>query len=100
MPFTASELSEIRSAFRQRIAATPARKQTAKPKPKPEPLPALVLEPDFDDTQILRPGDVAELFAVSTKTVQRWADTGVLPSFRTVGGQRRFRWGAVRLAVT
>jgi excisionase family DNA binding protein len=53
---------------------------------------------DYDDTDILTPALVAELFAVSPRTVRRWADSGTLPSFRTVGGQRRFRWGQIRRA--
>jgi excisionase family DNA binding protein len=60
----------------------------------------LVREPDYDDTYILTPALVAELFAVSTRTVRRWADSGTLPSFRTIGGQRRFRWGEIRRVVT
>jgi excisionase family DNA binding protein len=34
---------------------------------------------------------VAELFAVTPDAVAGWADAGKLPSFRTPGGQRRFR---------
>jgi excisionase family DNA binding protein len=59
----------------------------------------LVREPDYDDAYILTPALVAELFAVSPRTVRRWADSGMLPSFRTVGGQRRFRWGELRRVV-
>jgi excisionase family DNA binding protein len=59
----------------------------------------LVREPDYDDTYILTPALVAELFAVSPRTVRRWADSGALPSFRTVGSQRRFRWGEIRRVV-
>jgi excisionase family DNA binding protein len=100
MRFTTEELAEIRSAFRQRIARDPARKQPAQRKPKPEPLPRLAFHPDYEDDEILRPIEVAELFAVTTRTVGRWADAGVLPVFRTIGGQRRFQWGKVRRAVT
>jgi len=56
----------------------------------------LVREPDYDDTYILTPALVAELFAVTSRTVRRWTDAGMLPSFRTVGGHRRFRWADVR----
>jgi excisionase family DNA binding protein len=97
--FTAPELAEIRSAFRQRIKTEPSRKRRPRRKPKPKALPALVHEPDYADTYILTPALVAELFAVSPRTVRRWADTGTLPSFRTVGGQRRFRWGEIRRVV-
>lgn len=36
------------------------------------------------------PSEVASLFQVNTKTVTRWADSGWLPSIRTLGGHRRF----------
>lgn len=39
----------------------------------------------------LSPGQVADLFNVSVTTVANWADSGKLRSFRTPGGQRRFR---------
>jgi excisionase family DNA binding protein len=91
MRFTTAELSEIRSAFRERIKPEPARKQPVRRKPKPEPLPVLVREPDYEDDMVLRPMEVAKLFDVTPRTVRRWADAGLLPSFRTVGGQRRFR---------
>jgi excisionase family DNA binding protein len=99
MRFTAAELTEIRSAFRRRIKAEPTRKRPARRKSKPKPLPALVHEADYDDAYILTPALVAELFAVSPRTVRRWADSGTLPSFRTIGGQRRFRWGEIRRVV-
>jgi excisionase family DNA binding protein len=38
----------------------------------------------------LRASDVARIFNVSLVTVGKWADAGLLPSFRTPGGQRRF----------
>jgi excisionase family DNA binding protein len=39
----------------------------------------------------LTPADVADIFGVSVATVREWANDGRLPSFRTPGGQRRFR---------
>jgi excisionase family DNA binding protein len=96
MRFTTAELAEIGSAFRQRIKTEPTRKPPPRPKPKTEPLPALVREPDFDDAEILTPAHVAELFDVTPRTIRRWANAGMLPVFRTVGGQRRFRWGETR----
>lgn len=39
----------------------------------------------------LKPSDVAKRFGVTVTTVANWADKGKLPSFRTPGGQRRFR---------
>ena len=92
MRFTAAELTEIRHAFRQRLATERVPKKPARRKRKPEPLPALVREPDYGDAEILTPAQIAELFAVTSRTVRRWTDKGVLPSFRTVGGHRRYRW--------
>ena len=97
MRFTAAELTEIRHAFRQRLATERVPKKPARRKRKPKPPSVLVREPDYDDAYILTPALVAELFAVSPRTVRRWADLGTLPSFRTLGGQRRFsgeRFGA------
>jgi excisionase family DNA binding protein len=97
MRFTTAELAEIRSAFRRRLAAERAPKRPARREPKLEPLPTLVVYPDYDDAEVLTPAQVAELFAVTPRTIRRWSDAGMLPAFRTVGGQRRFRWGDVRL---
>ena len=99
MRFTAAELTEIRHAFRQRLATERVPKKPARRKRKPKPPSVLVREPDYDDTYILTPALVAELFAVSPRTVRRWADSGALPSFRTRGGQRRFRCGEIRRVV-
>jgi len=38
----------------------------------------------------LTPSQVARRFNVSVTTVGKWADAGLIPSFRTPGGQRRF----------
>jgi excisionase family DNA binding protein len=99
MRFTEDELTEIRHAFRQRIKSEPTRKRPARRKRKPEPLPTLVRGPDYGDAEILTPAQIAELFAVTSRIVRRWADSGALPLFRTVGGQRRFRWGEIRRVV-
>ncbi|KTF03555.1 MULTISPECIES: BldC family transcriptional regulator [Trueperella] len=42
------------------------------------------------DTDLMTPAEVAALFRVDPKTVARWADSGKLPSIRTLGGHRRF----------
>ena len=34
--------------------------------------------------------EVADLFGVQRRTVQRWADEGLIPCTRTLGGARRF----------
>lgn len=47
--------------------------------------------------EIMTCGEVATLFRVDTKTVARWAARGLLPSFKTPGGHRRFRAEDVRV---
>lgn len=95
MKFTSAELAEIRSAFRRRIRTEPAPKRVSRSHGPggychwPE-------SPDYEDGTILRSLQVAELLEVTPRTVRRWADAETLPSFRTVGGQRRFRWGDLR----
>ena len=97
MWFTAAELTEIRSAFRQQIAATRSRKPHARRirKAKPRPVPPLDTDPAHSDADVLTTQGVADAFGVSTYTTRLWADVGTLPSFRTLGGHRRFRWGDV-----
>jgi excisionase family DNA binding protein len=41
------------------------------------------------DKDLLKPGEVAELFRVDSKTVTRWAQTGKIGSLKTPGGHRR-----------
>src|SRR5215207_5905206 len=89
---TRDGFTSVTDAFRQRLATERVPKKPARRKRKPKPPSVLVREPDYDDTYILTPALVAELFAVSPRTVRRWANSGALPSFRTVGGRRRFRW--------
>jgi excisionase family DNA binding protein len=48
-----------------------------------------------DIEALLTPGEVARLFHVETKTVTRWAETGLLTSIRTLGGHRRYRTSEV-----
>jgi excisionase family DNA binding protein len=43
----------------------------------------------------LRPAEVAAIFQVSPKTVSRWAQQGLLPYQRTLGGHRRYPADAV-----
>jgi excisionase family DNA binding protein len=46
--------------------------------------------PHTTEPTYLRTAQVAELFQVSPKTVSRWAEEGMLPYFRTLGGHRRY----------
>jgi excisionase family DNA binding protein len=43
----------------------------------------------------LRSAEVAAIFQVSPKTVSRWAQQGLLPYQRTLGGHRRYPADAV-----
>jgi excisionase family DNA binding protein len=36
------------------------------------------------------PSEVAVLFRVNPRTIDRWAEAGRIPSFKTMGGHRRF----------
>ncbi|WP_150246329.1 BldC family transcriptional regulator [Nocardiopsis quinghaiensis] len=45
---------------------------------------------DTESEAPLTPAEVATLFRVDSKTVARWAARGLLSSFRTPGGHRRF----------
>jgi excisionase family DNA binding protein len=44
----------------------------------------------------LRSAQVAEILQVSPKTVARWAQQGLLPCQRTLGGHRRYPEPAIR----
>lgn len=46
--------------------------------------------------KLLRPSEVAEIFGVDPKTVQRWAKEGKISSVKTPGGHRRFFWSHIR----
>ncbi|MFF4990103.1 BldC family transcriptional regulator [Streptosporangium saharense] len=41
--------------------------------------------------RLLTPGEVAYIFGVDPKTVNRWSLAGRIPSLKTPGGQRRYR---------
>lgn len=40
--------------------------------------------------EYLTPDEVAKLFRVDVRTVNRWANAGKIPSVRTPGGHRRY----------
>ncbi len=46
--------------------------------------------PQTSEPTYLRTAQVAELLQVSPKTVSRWAQEGMLPYVRTLGGHRRY----------
>jgi excisionase family DNA binding protein len=48
------------------------------------------------ESRYLRTAQVAELLQVSPKTVSRWAQEGMLPYFRTLGGHRRYPEAEIR----
>lgn len=48
-----------------------------------------------EEDRVLRPWQVAELAGVEPRTITRWANLGKISSFRTLGGQRRFRQSVV-----
>ena len=49
------------------------------------------MEPENNDKRLgLTTSQAARLLGVSLATVRRWSDAGVLPGYRTPGGQRRF----------
>jgi hypothetical protein len=107
MRLTAAELTEIRHAFRQRLATERVPEKPARRKQRLKPPSRLVRDPEHDDTCILTPALVAELFAVSPRTVRRLGRLGGVASFRTVavsvasGGERSGAWspnGPVLLA--
>ncbi|HWH13173.1 MAG TPA: helix-turn-helix domain-containing protein, partial [Miltoncostaeaceae bacterium] len=52
--------------------------------------------PGRDLPRTLTASEAAALIGVSVATVRGWADSGLLPSHRTVGGHRRFELGQLR----
>jgi excisionase family DNA binding protein len=74
------------------------REPSSKRKGELKAVPVLASEPEYDEGDILTTRHVADVFGVSTHIVGRWAEAGMLPSFRTLGGHRRFRWEDVRRA--
>ena len=42
------------------------------------------------EDELLTSGEVAAMFGVDRKTVNRWAEEGKISSIKTLGGHRRF----------
>jgi excisionase family DNA binding protein len=55
-----------------------------------------MIEAYYEGGDILTTRVVAEVLAVSTRTVGHWADAGMLPCLRTIGGHQRYRWADVK----
>jgi len=55
--------------------------------------------PQPTEPRYLRTAQVAELLHVSPKTVSRWAQEGMLPYLRTLGGHRRYPDAEIRALV-
>lgn len=47
--------------------------------------------PDTDTNRAVAIGEVAEAYGVTVPTIRNWDRDGLLKSFRTERGQRRFR---------
>jgi excisionase family DNA binding protein len=100
--FTDAELAEIRQLFRERVESHERERRARIPRRRSQRPPPLAIRADValpDDTAILRPGELAALLGVSPSTHGRWASDGYVPSFRTLGGQWRFRWADVRAQI-
>lgn len=57
------------------------------------------LPPTWPDERLLRVRDVADLLALSLRTVWRMAASGELPAPIRLGGSTRWRWGDLRAVV-
>jgi excisionase family DNA binding protein len=86
-----TKLQHLREQERRNQRGRGKRSRTARGRARLE----CVESPPADET-LLTTGEIAELLQVTPKTVWRWATQEGLPSVRTVGGHRRYRWAVVR----
>jgi len=56
-------------------------------------------EPRVAGDDYVTPGEAARYLHVSPKTINRWANEGLIPCMVTLGGHRRFRRRDVEEAV-
>lgn len=49
----------------------------------------------FGDRVYYSPKDLARIFSVNESTIKRWADSGKIRCFRTVGKHRKFPFEAI-----
>jgi excisionase family DNA binding protein len=75
------------------VKAVPKAARAAEKAPAPAQAAAPAAAPvvDADSLDILSTRQVAQLLGVGEATVKRWADSGEIDCFRTVGGHRKFR---------
>jgi excisionase family DNA binding protein len=98
---TEAELTEIGELFRKKLEQlrTDERRSRRRhatgsvPSRRLRRLGAVESEPNAD--AILSSAELAQLLGVHRRTVARWADDG-MPTIRTIGGHRRFRWADVQ----
>jgi excisionase family DNA binding protein len=53
-----------------------------------------------NETKFYSTADIARLLSVDPSTVKRWADSGRLQCYKTVGGHRRFSLSQVKEFIT
>jgi excisionase family DNA binding protein len=85
-----SKVQQLREQKRRDLRGRGKRSRTSRGRARLQAIEA----PPPDET-LLSSGE-PRLLNVTPKTVWRWATQGGLPSVRTVGGHRRYRWAVVR----
>jgi excisionase family DNA binding protein len=86
-----SKLQHLREQERRNQRGRGKRSRTARGQARLQ----AIETPPPDDT-LLSSSEVARLLSVTPKTVWRWATQEGLPTVRTLGGHRRYRWAEVR----